>query len=311
MSISIENILTYCVVRIEAKETRQCGTGFFYKIGFGGSNNLTKLYIVTNKHVIEGADTIKFVITTAPNIEAPNRLGQFDGQTHIAVDMPLGKTNYYGIVSDTVIPHPDAQVDLILIDVTVPVGKHFATTKLRIVFLDRTWLHSESDRALRAIETVKVVGYPNGVWDAFNNAPIARTGSTATHPLARFDGRSNFLIDAAVFGGSSGSPVFSFESPMYLLTEGGYAPGTKAFLLGILWGVYEKDTKGALLIEEIPAATAPTPSVKTSLNLGVAMHASHLLDMEEVISSASVASRPPLATLPLERSGAALGQPHN
>lgn len=296
MSISIENILTYCVVRIEANETRQFGTGFFYKIGFGGANNLTKLYIVTNKHVIKGADTIKFVITTAPNIEAPNRFGQFDGQTHIAVDMSLGKTNCYGLISDTVIPHPDAQVDLVLIEVTVPVGKHLATTKLRIAFLDRTWLHSESDRALRAIETVKVVGYPNGVWDASNNAPIARTGSTATHPLARFEGRSNFLIDAAVFSGSSGSPVFSFESPMYLLTEGGYAPGTKASLLGILWGVFEKDTKGALLIEEIPAATAPTPSVKTSLNLGVAMHASHLLDMEEAISSKSVASRPPLET---------------
>jgi Trypsin-like peptidase domain len=283
VSISTENALTYSVVRIEANETKSCGTGFFYKISFGHQGNLTKLYIATNKHVIEGAETISFVITTAPSIEKPNKFGQFDDQKHESINLSLGKGRYFEVVSDTVIRHPNTEIDLALIDVTVPVGQYLATTKLRMVYLDNTWLHSESDRPLRAIETVKVVGYPNGIWDAVNNSPIARTGSTATHPLAKLDGKSNFLVDAAVFGGSSGSPVFAFEAPMYLLPNGGYAPGTKASLVGILWGVVEKNTKGAFVMERIPASMQQSPLIKTSLNLGVAMHAAHLLEIEDII----------------------------
>lgn len=293
MSIPVENILTYSVVRIQAKETQSCGTGFFYKINFGGLENLTKLYMATNKHVIAGAETISFVITTAPSLEATNRFGQFDGQKHETINLSLGKGEHYGVSGDTVILHPDSEVDLALIDVTVPVGRYFASTKLRMVHLDNTWLHSHSDRPLRAIETVKVVGYPNGLWDAVNNSPIARTGSTATHPLARLDGKSNFLIDAAVFGGSSGSPIFAFEAPMYLLPQGGYAPGTKASLIGVLWGVVEKNTKGSLVMEKIPAGIEASPLVKTSLNLGVALHAAHLLEMEGVIRAARGSSLRP------------------
>lgn len=283
MSIPIENILTYSVVRIEASETQSCGTGFFYKINFGGEGNLTKLYIATNKHVIEGANTISFVITTAPSIEGTNRFGQFDDQKHETINLSLGKGTHFGVVSDTVIRHPDSEIDLALIDVTVPVGQYLAATELRVVYLDNTWLHAASDRPLRAIETVKVVGYPNGLWDTVNNSPIARAGSTATHPLARLDGKSNFLVDAAVFGGSSGSPIFAFEAPMYILPEGGYAPGTKASLIGILWGVVEKNTMGSLVMGKIPASTEPSLLVKTSLNLGVAMHAAHLLEIEDII----------------------------
>lgn len=290
MSIPIENILTYSVARIQANETQSCGTGFFYKINFVERGNLTKLYIATNKHVIKGANTISFVITTAPSIEGPNRFGQFDDQKHETINLSLGKGTHFGVVNDIVIPHPDPEVDLILLDVTVPVGQYLATTKLRMVSLDNTWLHAASDRPLRAIETVKVVGYPNGLWDTVNNSPIARTGSTATHPLARLNGKSNFLVDAAVFGGSSGSPIFSFEAPMYILPEGGYTPGTKASLIGILWGVVEKDTKGALVMEKIPASTKPSLLVKTPLNLGVAMHAAHLLEIEGIIRGAKSTS---------------------
>ena len=285
----IENILTYCVVRIEAQTTEgtSTGTGFFYKVGFGGPDDFSKIYIATNKHVIKGARKIRFVITTVPALANTNANAQYDGQAHVPVEMSLEPATHFGISSATVIPHPDADVDLALIDVTVPVGQYMAPpSKLRLVFLDNTWFHDKDDRSLRAIETVKIVGYPEGLWDEENNAPIARTGSTATHPRAKLKGKTNFFIDAAMFQGSSGSPVFSFESPMFLNNDGTWTPGTKASLLGILWGVVEKTNTGEVLMEEIPAVREKAKfAFKTSLNLGIAMHASHLLELEQSLKS--------------------------
>ena len=40
--------------------------------------------------------------------------------------------------------------------------------------------------------------------------PILRRGTTATPIALNFEGRPEFLIDAAVYPGSSGSPVFVY-----------------------------------------------------------------------------------------------------
>lgn len=293
MDMPIENILTYCVVRIQGQVggAISTGTGFFYKIGFGGPDGgISKMYIATNKHVLKGATKINFVITTVPASAAVDAFGQYEGQTHVPIELSLERATHFGVTSPTLILHPDADVDLALIDVTVPVGQYMAPpSKVRLVFLDSTWFHDRHDRPLRAIETVKVVGYPEGLWDEANNSPIARTGSTATHPLARFKGKTNFLIDAAMFQGSSGSPIFSFESPMFLTNGGAWTPGSKASLLGILWGVIEKTNEGEVLIEEIPAVRERGKfAFKTSLNLGIALHASHLLELEQLLKGSPV-----------------------
>lgn len=40
---------------------------------------------------------------------------------------------------------------------------------------------------------------------------------------------------------------------------------------------------GSLMMGKIPASTEASLLVKTSLNLGVAMHAAHLLEIEDII----------------------------
>lgn len=65
------------------------------------------------------------------------------------------------------------------------------------------------------IETVTFFGYPNGIWDTANFLPIARRGVTATPISIDFQGKKQFLIDASVFPGSSGSPVFIINTGMY------------------------------------------------------------------------------------------------
>jgi hypothetical protein len=53
------------------------------------------------------------------------------------------------------------------------------------------------------------VGYPEGRYDTKNNLPMLRRGVIASIPKVDFEGRKQFLIDAHVYPGSSGSPVFS------------------------------------------------------------------------------------------------------
>lgn len=294
MNIDVEFSLTHSTVRIEVPETDKQGTGFFYKINFGGPNAFTKVYIATNRHIVEGATAIRYVMSTASDVRTTDEAGVFPGEVHHTLETSLGRTFHGGVAMDILFAHPDPEVDLVLIDVTIPLGLHLATTKLRLVSLDRSWLPQPGDRRLRSIENLKIVGYPLGMWDAFNNRPIARSGSTATHPLAKFEGKSNFLVDGAVFDGSSGSPVFCYESPMYKLPDGGFSPGTKAVLLGVLWAVLEVDTQGRMVIEQISAADTGTPVLKTSLHMGVALQARHLLDIEEMIDP-GVTTRAPFA----------------
>ena len=73
-----------------------------------------------------------------------------------------------------------------------------------------TSIFADSSRieAFEPLEEIIFVGYPIGLYDERNLLPITRQGITATHPGIDYQGRPIFLIDASVFPGSSGSPVF-------------------------------------------------------------------------------------------------------
>ena len=70
-----------------------------------------------------------------------------------------------------------------------------------------------------AIEDILFIGYPTGIYDTYNNSPIARKGITATPISLNYEGKYQFLIDARQprqrfllglhqgYGGLPGSPV--------------------------------------------------------------------------------------------------------
>jgi len=60
-----------------------------------------------------------------------------------------------------------------------------------------------------------------------------------------------FLIDAAVFPGSSGSPVFLLDRGMYQNRTGGTVVGSRVMLLGVLAQYYSRAVEG--LVREVPA----------------------------------------------------------
>ena len=111
----------------------------------------------------------------------------------------------------------------------------------------------------------------------FRSAPIVRRGSTATHPFVRYEGRPEFVIDAACFPGSSGSPVFLFEDGMYRVGDGnGLTPGSRVALLGVLWGGPQFLADGRLEARPIPHSRGLTPVTQIPMNLGYVIHADEL-----------------------------------
>ena len=88
---------------------------------------------------------------------------------------------------------------------------------------------------LGALEEIVMVGYPIGLWDAANNMPLFRRGITATHPNIDYEGRPDFVIDAACFPGSSWSPALLFNQGAYTTRQGTYLGSPRLKLLGVLY----------------------------------------------------------------------------
>lgn len=65
-----------------------------------------------------------------------------------------------------------------------------------------------NEEELSVAENVYFVGYPDNRYDMANNLPLIRTGMIASNPKYDYNGNPTFIIDAQVFPGSSGSPVY-------------------------------------------------------------------------------------------------------
>ena len=92
---------------------------------------------------------------------------------------------------------------------------------------------SDDIEEFSAIEEITFIGYPSAIYDTVNKIPVIRQGITATPIWNNFKGESVFLIDAGVFPGSSGSPVFIYNRGAYP-TRGGITVGSRIKFVGIL-----------------------------------------------------------------------------
>lgn len=86
---------------------------------------------------------------------------------------------------------------------------------------------------LAALEQITFIGYPSGLYDDYNKTSIIRQGITATPIWNNFKGEPIFLIDAGVFPGSSGSPVFIYNQGSYA-TKDGITIGNRILFVGII-----------------------------------------------------------------------------
>lgn len=127
-----------------------------------------------------------------------------------------------------------------------------------------------------------MIGYPNGLWDQVNNMPIIRRGITATNVTLDYNGKKEFLIDAACFPGSSGSPVLICNVGGYTSKFGSLNWGkSRVFLLGILYAGPQMRVTGDLQLITVPEYQQKTVSVsQIPNNLGFIIKAERLLEFK-------------------------------
>ena len=130
--------------------------------------------------------------------------------------------------------HPDEDVDLACVDVT-----EILLTDADVRQIGESYLVPIDYDKVAMGSDVLFVGYPNDFYDAVNNLPLLRKGIIASMPDIDFNGQGNVVIDAQVFGGSSGSPVFVGWNEKYRLlgvissTAEGETPSGSPSILGL------------------------------------------------------------------------------
>ncbi|MGX3065578.1 hypothetical protein [Ursidibacter arcticus] len=133
---------------------------------------------------------------------------------------------------------------------------------------------------LSPMEDIVMIGYPNGLWDRKHNLPIIRKGITATHPKLNYNGKMEFLIDAACFPGSSGSPVFLANLGSFTSKDGRLMGGFRIALLGTLYAGPQHTAKGDIIFSPIPQALTSIPN-----NLGLVIRYDALNDFEPILKN--------------------------
>jgi hypothetical protein len=245
------------------------GTGFLFAFFRHAGREVPA--VVTNKHVIAGAHkgTLRFTLKKANG--RPDYGSQHDF---------LMEENF----EQAWIPHPDPAVDLVILPMAAWLNEVTKAGKsLYLISGDSTSIPTDDEfKELLPLEDVLVVGYPDGISDIRNNIPVFRRGITATPVNIDFDGRSEFLIDAAIYPGSSGSPTFIYNQGSWLNRKNQVQIGTRLLLVGVVYGVAQHSVNGELKI--VPAPTQRQVAISlVPNNLGICIKSSRILEFEPLI----------------------------
>jgi|SRR5699024_1342627 len=270
--LSLSEQLQYSTVRIECLENNKVvstGTGFFYKFLEKEDGSYIPA-IVTNKHVVKNARQGRFLITLADSSGGP------DSTRYLPVMVEDFEKQW--------INHPEQDVDLCILPIGAIFNELSETNKEPFfIGIDKNIMPTKEQlSSLGALEDIVMIGYPNGIWDSVNNLPILRKGTTATHPNKDYNGKEEFMIDAACFPGSSGSPVFIYNEGAYG-NGPGLIMGSRLRFLGILYAGPQFTAQGEIHVVNIPTDNREVVLSRIPNNLGLIIKAEKLLDFDAIL----------------------------
>ena len=212
-NMSLAEQMMFSTTKIETmypNGNKSVGTGFMFNFGFihQGMRQLAPM-IVTNRHVVEGGET-----TQMSFLRKDSESG-----------MPFLNQRITCIINEATrgwFFHPNPEVDIAIAPLA-PFMPDMRKAGIDPYYraIDSKGLVLSNDTFFRsdALTQIVFIGYPSGLWDALHFLPIMRMGTTATPPWIDFGGKPQFLIDASVFPGSSGSPVFQYSVGTYYNRE--------------------------------------------------------------------------------------------
>ncbi|MFG5466616.1 serine protease [Enterococcus faecalis] len=255
--------LLSCTVRLETESS--VGTGFFYKMRVE-TNGDFKPVIVTNRHVLEDANELSIRL----------RCEHKDGSI-INRDFPI--TNLEG----NVVFHPNPDIDLAVFPFPglYVIASLFELTPL-ITYVSEEDIPNENEiEKLSPIEDVIVIGYPNGLWDDINVRPLVRRGITASDYKLDYQNKPQFIIDCSIFPGSSGSPVFLYNTGPYQEGNDVFLTGVRVKFLGINSSVFIQNLEGDIVERHVPTKLSTVS--RLPIGLGIIIKANQLKEMEELL----------------------------
>ncbi len=229
------------------------GTGFIVRHPIPQTQDKSVFVLVTCRHVLfEGKGQVTLIFNL--------REGEGSKKAKLGKKLQIGPANYHGAYY----PHDDPEVDMAAINISGIIDKY---PMIFFRYLDESnWGDFDNEKLVPTMD-VTFVGYPDGLSDQMNNLPIARAGKIASHPRIDFNGKPEYLIDAQVFPGSSGSPVF-------------------VRLDNVAWfcGLVGKSHFRRIPVETIQASTRQV--VKDFLGLGVVYKPAAVLEVVKKVAAA-------------------------
>lgn len=273
--LSVQEQMCFSTTRIRTwddKGNAYSGSGFFFNFKIG--DDILPL-LITNKHVVNGM--VKGCFLMSEQDEQGNPLYK----KHFNI-------NFESNFKDNWIFHPNSNVDLCALPILplVEAAKRLGGHRLFYRTFDNSLIpNQEIAETFDVAEDVLMIGYPDGLWDSVNNMPIVRRGTTATQYKLDYNGKKEFIVDAACFPGSSGSPILMCNIGSFRNKYGGTEFGKSRFyLLGILYAGPQHSINGDIKVVTIPTASQAIISRSTiPNNLGFIIKSERILEFAEPI----------------------------
>lgn len=251
----------FSTVRLEVETGGEpwYGTALMYACGGEKPENY---FLVTCRHVVEGARRGHLFFTRAES----GRFAAVGDRVQLTIEDFERKWFF----------HPNPRIDIAVAPMVDLQRDAHVRVPIYVLAIDRDAIPTPAQlRELDVIEEVVFIGYPAGYYDRKNLLPIARRGITASAVQLDYNGRPEFLVDGAVYFGSSGSPVFIIREQSDLDQIRTMSKYLFKFL-GVISEVLRTTFDGQVGFIH-PAAVAEGVAAARLLNLGVVLKA-HLIE---------------------------------